>query len=597
MKNSEAMLDWLEELGFSHCFFLAGGNIMHLLDAARSRFECVAVTHEVTAGIACEYFNQLNAPNQRAFALVTAGPGVTNIVTAIAGSWLESRELLVIAGQVKVADLRTGGVRQRGIQELNAVPIVAPIAKMSVQFLKMPSRDEFTGMVQATWEDRPGPVFLEVPLDLQGAPFSENDCSVGVAASEEHRQVAPAQPNHLDDAEAVGERIAKISRTAKQPIWLLGGGVRTASMRKVADQLEHLGIPVMTTWNGADRYDSGRSNYVGRPNTWGQRGPNALLDKADLIVAYGTRLGLQQTGFNWKSWAEQAYVAQIDIDRSELAKGHPLIDEGYSCDAGAALESAIEHSAMSSWASWLKNTKRFLAAYPTIQEENSAGSGFIEVYRFIAELHDLTTSRDVIIPSSSGGANSTMMQAFEVKRGQRLLTNKGLASMGYGLAGAVGAAIAQPNTRVILVEGDGGFSQNLQELATVAVRKLNLKIVLFCNDGYGSIRTTQSNYFDGEYLGCDVETGLGFPDWSVLSGAYGIRHHRLSSALQRDGVAQQLLSDAGPVLFEVPVDPDQTYWPKVTSRVTSTGGMESSPLHKMTPDLGEAPNVFGVDPE
>ena len=597
MKNSEAMLDWLKEHGFSHCFFLAGGNIMHLLDAARSRFECVAVTHEVTAGIAAEYFNQLNAPNKRAFALVTAGPGVTNIVTAIAGSWLESRELLVIAGQVKVADLRTGGVRQRGIQELNAVPIVAPIAKASVQFLKMPSRKEFAELVQTTWEERPGPVFIEVPLDVQGAPFSRNNRSEGVVASGEHQQLEPTKRSLLDDAEVVGERIAEISRTAERPVWLLGGGVRTASMRKVADQLEHLGIPVMTTWNGADRYDSGRSNYMGRPNTWGQRGPNALLNKADLIVAYGTRLGLQQTGFNWKGWGEQAYVVQVDIDRSEIAKGHPVIHEGYSCDAGAALESAIEHSAMSSWASWLINTKRFLAAHPRIQEENSAGSGFIEVYNFIAQLHDLTETEDVIIPCSSGGANSAMMQAFEVKRGQRLLTNKGLASMGYGLAGAVGAAIAVPGRRIILVEGDGGFSQNLQELATVAVQDLNLKIFLFCNDGYGSIRTTQRNYFDGEYLGCDVETGLGFPNWSVLAGAYGIRHHRLSATLDRDRAAQQLLADWGPVLIEVPVDPDQTYWPKVTSRVTPNGGMESNPLHKMTPDLGETPDVFGVDSE
>lgn len=585
MKNSEAMLDWLKELGFSHCFFLAGGNIMHLLDAARSRFECVAVTHEMTAGIASEYFNQLNAPNQRAFALVTAGPGVTNIVTAIAGSWLESRELLVIAGQVKVADLRTGGVRQRGIQELNAVPIVAPIAKASVQFLKMPSRKEFAELVQTTWEDRPGPVFLEVPLDLQGAPFSENDRTEGVVALGEHHQLEPTQRSHLDDAEVVGERIAEMSRTAKRPIWLLGGGIRPDAMTQIADQLEQLRIPVMTTWNGADRYDSERPNYLGRPNTWGQRGPNLLLNNADLIVAFGTRLGLQQTGFNWQEWAERARIVQVDIDRSELEKGHPEIDEGYCCDAADTLRHAVDGSAGGRWDDWLSAAKDLLSRLPTIQEENTANEGFVEVYKFIANLQSLTQGTDIIVPCSSGGANSTMMQAFDLKRGQRLLSNKGLASMGYGLAGAVGSALARPNDRIVLVEGDGGFSQNLQELATVAVRQLNIKAFLFCNEGYGSIRTTQKNYFGGAYLGCDSETGLGFPDWSLLAAAYGIVHFKISDDFIFDQEFRRLFDAPIPVLFEVPVDPLQTYWPKVTSRVRDDGGMESNPLHRMTPEI------------
>jgi acetolactate synthase-1/2/3 large subunit len=222
---------------------------------------------------------------------------------------------------------------------------------------------------------------------------------------------------------------------------------------------------------------------------------------------------------------------------------------------------------------------------PLVPLENSTGAGYIDPYRFVDDLSKLAGEHEVIIPCSSGGANSVTMQVFSAKRGQTIISNKGLASMGYGLAGAIGASFAQPGRRVFLIEGDGGFCQNLQDLATVAVNNLPIKMFLFSNEGYGSIRATQRNYFGGAYLGCDTQTGLGFPDWTMLFRSFGISSIRLDAQWTTKSMISDALDSSDPVGFIVPIDPNQTYWPKITSRILPDGSMESRPLHSMSPDL------------
>jgi len=217
---------------------------------------------------------------------------------------------------------------------------------------------------------------------------------------------------------------------------------------------------------------------------------------------------------------------------------------------------------------------------------NETGDGFVSPYDFYSDLSALATSSDIIIPCSSGGANSVSMQVITQKFGQVIITDKGLASMGYGLAGAIGAAMAHPGRRTWLIEGDGGFSQNLQELATVDVNRLPIKIFVFANEGYGSIRMTQKNYFGGAYLGCDTETGLGFPHWPTLFDSYRIPNVTINRDWTTRPEVTGLLESDGPAAFIVPIDPLQTYWPKITSRIPESGSMESNPLHLMTPDLG-----------
>ena len=416
-KYAEQLTDWLVELGYTHCFFVAGGNIMHLLDGARTRFRCIPVVHEVAAGIAVEYFNEAGG-NGRAFAMVTAGPGVSNIITAMGGAWLESRELLVIAGQVKSEDLATNGVRQRGIQEIDGVGLAAPVAKHSVQMKTPMSKKEFVSLVNAGCTGRPGPVFIELCLDAQGAPLvKEQSADINSEAN------SVASESEID-------LVVSQLKSAARPILLIGGGVSRKSARALQDELAASGIPVMTTWNGADRIDASHPSYLGRPNTWGQRAANLLLAQADLIIAVGTRLGMQQTGFNWRQFGRNAYVVHVDIDRAELEKGHPKIDVAICADADNFL-SRLRPSVRGDWNEWVSYAQDVRNMLPLNDPANETGNGYLSPFDFYADLIRLSTPDDVIIPCSSGGANSVSMQVIEQKLGQVIITDKGLASMGY----------------------------------------------------------------------------------------------------------------------------------------------------------------------
>ena len=352
--------------------------------------------------------------------------------------------------------------------------------------------------------------------------------------------------------------------------------------------IEASGIPLMTTWNGADRISSDHPQYLGRPNTWGQRSSNILIQQADVVVAVGTRLGLQQSGFNWQEFVANGKIIHVDIDETELTKGHPITTLAIHADASEFLEkllAEISGSKAVAWNSWLLDAQKVRASLPLSEAVNGYHEGFMNPFDFALQLSTICTNLDQIVPCSSGGAFTVMMQAFNQKFGQTVITDKGLASMGYGLAGAIGTSLSHRDRKTVLVEGDGGFAQNLQELATIDAQKLNLKIFIFANEGYASIRMTQRNYFDGAYLGCDTSTGLGFPDWEKLALAYGLSFLTLSS----NWVDNQQFLDAWnaprPTLFIVPIHPEQTYYPKISSQVTPTGGMMSAPLHLMTPEI------------
>ena len=581
MKYSDLIGDWLKELGYTHCFYVAGGNIMHLLAGASERFTCVSVVHEVAAGIATEYFNE-TSPKGRAFVLVTAGPGLTNIVTAMAGAYLESRELLVLGGQVKTADLSRGMLRQRGIQEIAGVDIARPITVKSVLMDDVAGKAQFREIVEAGSQGRKGPVFVEIPLDIQGRQVEraslESHVSVALAGA-----IPPIGPTDL-------EKLAKMIRDSARPMLLLGGGVRRHVAHALSDHYLSMGIPIVTTWNGADRIAADHPLYFGRPNTWGQRYSNILCQQADLLIGLGTRLGLQQTGFNWQEFVPVGRIVQVDCDEKELTKGHPRVTWGIQGDANEVLN-WLSRAKLGDHAEWIAFCREVKATLPPIEPVNTTREGYVSPFTLVDYLSRICAEDDVIVPCSSGGAFTVMMQIFAQKSGQMIVTNKGLASMGYGLSGAIGAAFANPNKRVVLVEGDGGFAQNLQELGTVSINRLNVKIFIFNDNGYASIRMTQRNYFGGRYVGCDRTTGLGLPDWDTLFRAYGIPTMQLDPGFDKQKDFHKLFDEAGPVGFIVMLDPEQTYLPKIMSRVTSTGTMASNPLHRMAPDL--EPEIAG----
>jgi acetolactate synthase-1/2/3 large subunit len=425
---------------------------------------------------------------------------------------------------------------------------------------------------------RKGPVFLELPLDVQGAQVDEEKLATPVIDE------GPRFESVGD--ESVSAIVEKL-RGAKRPVILLGAGIDRATTDEVMNQLEGLGIPLMVTWNAMDRIGADHPLYFGRPNTWGMRYSNILMQQADLLLAVGTRLSLQQTGFNWQQFVPGGEVIHVDCDRAELTKGHPKVAMSVCGDANEVLR-GVASADLGSHADWVEFCRSVKAALPLVEPVNNTGEGYLSPYVFAEKLSDLTTKDDVVIPCSSGSAFTVMMQTFAQKLGQSIVSNKGLAAMGYGTSGAIGAAFAAGGRRTILIEGDGGFMQNLQELGTVSTNSLNMKLFLFDDNGYASIRMTQLNYFKGRYVGCDTQTGLGIPKWEQLFAAYDIPTLRIKPGFESEPKFLELFNAPGPAAFMVHIDPMQTYLPKISSRVTESGGMESNPLHRMSPDLDEA---------
>ncbi|MBD5633261.1 MAG: thiamine pyrophosphate-binding protein, partial [Candidatus Eremiobacteraeota bacterium] len=464
------------------------------------------------------------------------------------------------------------------IQEIDGRAILAPITRAAERIEEPRPRSQILDIVARGRSGRRGPVFLEVCLDAQGAP-------VDPALYNDGTQLPWTGPS----AEAVATARAAVTivvehlKKAERPILLIGGGVTRETAAAVSDSLRRLAVPVMTTWNAADRIRFDEPHYVGRPNTWGERSANIILRQADCIVALGTRLGIQQTGFNWQEFGRDATIVQVDLDPAELQKGHPNVAIPIAGDANTLLRE-IADADLGDYSAWLAFAREVRTLLPLNETANETAPGFISPYTFYQQLSRASNARDNFIPCSSGGANFTAMQVME-QTGQTIVTDKGLASMGIGLAGAIGTALAHPNRRTLVVEGDGGFIQNLQELATVAVNRLNVKIFIFANDGYASIRSSQKNYFGGAYLGCDIASGLGFPDWEPLFTAFRIPVMTLDETGLDSAAARSALASEGAYGFIVPIDPEQTYLPKITSRIVASGSMESNPLHLMTPEL------------
>jgi len=580
MKYSDLIAITLKELGFTHFFFVGGGNIMHLTGSLAKHLIPIPVIHEVAAVIASEYFNKV-ASTKRSIALVTAGPGITNAVTGISGAFLESRPVLILGGQVKTGDLKASTMRQRGIQEIDGQAICRPITKFSLR-LDMPiSQNKLREVFRLPFEDRNGPVFLEIPLDVQASQELDPEKSPLMGA--------PVKKS--SDKNNISLIASKIN-ASRRPVILLGGGTSRDTANQLADMCENFKIPIATTWNAADLIPHDHPTYVGRPNTWGQRSSNIILQQSDFLIAIGTRLGLQQTGFNWTQFVPLGEVAMVDIDKTELTKGHPKINYAINADAGEFTNEFI-YQINGDWSDWMSFAKKTREMLPLNEASNNfvPPSGYIQPYSFVEWLSENADHDSIIVPCSSGSAFTCMMQTFKQKKGQRIVTNKGLASMGYGLSGAIGAALGSAGRRVYLVEGDGGFSQNIQELGTVGINKLNLKIFIFDDLGHASIRMTQKNYFKGNYVGCDTSTNLGLPNWEDIGSPWGITTTTIQDLSDFENPTnKEHLNSNKPVIFIIKIHPDQTYLPKITSSIKDDGGMVSNPLHMMTPELDKEVN-------
>ncbi len=585
IKLSDYIFQFLMEKGVRQAFMLPGGGAMHLDDSlGRSGMEYVCFLHEQAAAIAAEAYGQhTNAPG---LLLVTSGPGATNTITGVTAGWIDSTPMIVISGQSKREDLvGDKGVRQTGSQEVQIIPMVTPVTKYAVQILKP---EEIRYHLEKAYEEavtgRPGPVWLDIPLDVQ-AVMLEEEMLAGYT---------PERKKQPDIASAVSKAVELI-RDSEKPLILVGNGVKLAGAEeKLYQVMEMLRIPAETTWKTADLFDENDPLYAGRPGIMGDRGANLILQEADFLLSLGCRMDTSVTAFNDRNFGKNAKKVIVDIDPYEIAR-MDMDKEAYAvCDAELFLAGLLEairekkeqfltQGAGKDREEWLCRCRDIRRKYPVITKGHETVTGYVSAYYFIGELCRLLREDDVIVPESSGGAGEITYQAFRLKKGQKMKNAAGLGSMGFGLPYAIGSCIANDRRRTILINGDGAFQLNIQELETLHRLKLPVKIFIWNNGGYASIRSMQRNNFDGRYVASSGETGLTMPDIGRVAAAYGFQTFVIHDNQELDGVLPQILADDRPVLCELMVLPEETVSPRVKAVVGENGKMVSGPLEHMWP--------------
>lgn len=592
VKVSDYICSRIKELTCSnHVFLLSGGGMMHLLDSlGRSELSIFPMHHEQAAAIAAYAYGR--SLNSIGVCFATSGPGATNTLTGVAGAYTDSVPMLFISGQVSTLfSQRPYGLRQRGFQEFNIVDVVTPTTKYA-RFVERAEdiRYELEKACFLARAGRPGPVWLDIPLDVQAARIDPATLRGFDPLSEGLASLNPAP-----DAALVSSIIEKI-RTAKRPLVVLGHGVWLAGAKdKALHLLDLLRIPVQTTWNAIDLVPEVHPRYFGRANAYGPRYANFIIQNADYLLTIGARLGVQHTGYNVEAFAREAFVDMVDLDEDEAKKPFLKIDRFSRCDANGlieALTAAVEADSthhISAPTDWLEYCGRIKRTYPVAPGfEEVGGENFVDPYYFIDVLSELLPD-DALVPLGSSGTSFTVSgQAFKPKAGQRVFHAKGMAAMGFGIPSAIGASIALGNKMAVTLVGDGGFQLNIQELQTIVHHQLPIKIFVINNDGYHAIRVTQENYFENRYVASTVETGVSMPSLKKIADAYGLRHRIIKNNTAVRIEIAATLADQQPEIIEIFVDPGKHLMPKLGSFIKPDGTMASRPLEDLMPLLDRA---------
>ena len=569
--------------GVSCVFLVPGGGAMYLVDAFGRCPDLgfVANHHEQAASIAAEAFSRING--RLGCALVTTGPGATNAITGCTGAWIESVPLLIISGQVKRADLMTGrGVRQMGPQEVDIVAMVRPITKYAATVMEPESiRRHLEEAVHQATTGRRGPVWLDIPLDVQAATIDSGTLPGFVPPA------APAPAASGADLDAVMALIAR----AERPLILGGHGVRLAEAAGPFRQLyEALNIPVVTTWNATDLIPAAHPLSVGKPGTVALRAPNFAVQNADLILAIGARLDNVVTAHNPQKFGRHAQKILVDVDPNELAKfpenaGFALRIES---DAKAFVEALLPRArdaAVPDRSGWLARCADWKRRYPINDGAPFPASGPIGHFHAVDALSDALPAGETIVTGSSGLAVEFFYTGFRNKEGQRVFLTSGLGAMGYGLPAMIGAYKASDGRPFTGIESDGSLMMNLQEMQTIRSLDLPLRLFVFDNNGYASIRTTQRTYFEGRYVGSGPASGLEIPDLVATAKHFGWDAFRIEDAADLPAGIARALASRGPLLVDLRVREDEALFPKSAALPQPDGSMRSMPLEDMSPLL------------
>jgi acetolactate synthase-1/2/3 large subunit len=581
MKLSDYVIQFIESRGIRHVFMVPGGGAMHLNDSlGQSRkIAWVGNLHEQASAMAAETYAK--ATGNLGVAMVTTGPGGTNAITGLAGAWLDSTPCLFISGQVKRPDLKgASGVRQMGVQEVDIISAVKAMTKYAVLVTEPESiRFHLEKAAHLATSGRPGPVWIDIPLDVQAAPIDPARLR-GYRAPRRRRVPATLER----DVAAIVEMLRK----AERPMILGGNGIRLAGAQAAFRQLaKTLGVPVLLTWLAIDLMPHDEEILVGKPGTVAPRGVNFALQNSDFLLVIGARLDFTITGYAPERLARAARKVMVDIDAAEIAKLSKYLDLGVNCDAKefiAALARAVEGVPQPSRTAWHQRCAEWKRRYPVLLPEHAIDAGPVSTY-FLADcLSELLPPDAPVVSGSSGAGIEIFQHALRLKRGQRLYHTTALGAMGYGLPAAIGACLGSGGRETILVDGDGGFQFNIQELSTVARLGLPIKMFILNNDGYSSIRTSQQRWF-GRQTGADAASGLTLPEIGPVARAYGVQAVRIDSQKSLSEQLRAVLALEGPVVCDVVSRPDEPRVPSLSSAQRADGSLYSKPLEDLWPFL------------
>jgi acetolactate synthase-1/2/3 large subunit len=584
IKLSDYVIHRIVDEGVHHIFLLPGGGCMHLIESVGNckEIEFVCNLHEQACAIGADSYGQYT--NNLGVALVTTGPGGTNATTGVAAAWLESTPCLFISGQVKRPDIvGDRGIRQMGFQEINVVKIMEPITKYAITVMDpITIRYHIDKAIYLARTGRPGPVWIDIPLDVQSAQIDENSL-VGYEP--------PVKINHMHQQELTSQvrQTIELLNQAKRPILLVGNGVRLAkALPEFYLLVQSLNIPVLTTWKAIDLFAEDDPLFIGRPGAIGQRGANFAQQNSDWFLSIGARLDQGQTAYNHKNYARAAQKIIVDIDKNEINKLEMFIDVPIAVDAGDFIREFLSQFYLvkkCDRSEWWNRCKEWKSRYPVILPEYRKSSIGVNTYALVDSISDYMTSDDILIPGVSGQCSEITMQAFKVKAGQRIYSSHGLGAMGFGIPASLAGCLASGRKKTICIDGDGGFHMNIQELETIQRLNLPVKFFVLNNQGYGSIRASQKNYFDGHFVASSFDSGLSLPDTLRVSAAYGIPTIKIENHDHLIERICQALKMPGPVVCDVLTPFDQPTLPRISSRQTANGQMVSMPMEDLFPFL------------
>ena len=563
MTVADYILKFLISKNVNNVFLITGGAISFVVDAfsrnKKIKYTCVA--HEQAAAMMADAYSRVC----KGFGatMVTSGPGAQNLITGIACSWFDSVPVIHISGQVNSFELSSSNkttkkVRQVGFQETDIVSIVRPITKFAYQ-LKKPSEIKYA-LEKAFYlsnEGRPGPVLIDIPMNLQREKIKLNKIKSFIAPKIKFNKKIIYQVN----------KIKFLIEKSKRPILILGGGIRMSkAMHEVEKFLKKVNIPIVTTWSGLDTIDYKNKNYIGNIGVYGSRAANFAVQNSDLIINFGSRLDTRITGGKPGTFARAAKVVSIDIDKYELNKKRGLdiylkINQDIKFFLSIFDLKSKEFKFSASY-EWKKICREWKLKYPNVQSIYYKQKNYVNPYCFIEILSNKLNKKDIII-ADDGGHLTWTMQAFKVKKGQRVFSAFGNSPMGYAFPAALGAAIAEKNKRVICIDGDGSIQINIQELQTMVANKLPVKLFIINNSGYGIIKQFQELYLEKRYEASIPAKGVTNPDFKKISNAYGINYSEIKSNKEIEKVLDKILNSKKPEFINVIINQNQKIIPKL----------------------------------